>query len=70
MTQGINEHIGAGGRQASGYDGFGCRILVLLEGAGFGLPFSVFLTNPVTLSAQNRSSTAGGSYQPSVISNQ
>jgi hypothetical protein len=33
----------AGGRQIDGQDGFGCRILVIFEGAGFELSFSVFL---------------------------
>jgi len=47
----------AGGRQTNGWDGFRCRILVVFEGAGFDLSFSIFLPAPVTLSTQNRSST-------------
>ena len=48
---------GAGGRETSGSEGFGRRDLVVFEGAGFDLSFSVLLTCPVTVSAQNRSST-------------
>jgi hypothetical protein len=53
----------AGGAPLKSLDEFGCRILVVFEGAGFDFSFSVFLVHPVTLSAQNRSSTAGGSDQ-------
>jgi hypothetical protein len=45
------------GRQIDGSSGSGCHILVVFEDASFDLPFSVFLPSPVTLSAQNRSST-------------
>jgi membrane-associated protease RseP (regulator of RpoE activity) len=50
FTHAISRLPWAGGQQIEPQDGFGCRILVVFEGAGFNFLFSANLTVPVTLS--------------------